>query len=173
MKKLYDVVSKLSLIVSYISFVGIVVMMCLITVDVILRKFFNTPITGSYEIVQYLLMIVVFASFAYTQVMKKHVRVTLFLAIFPWQVHTFLMGLWEILCAVAAGITGYAAIVQALYLLDKGWTSDVLRFPTCPFYFFEGIVLFLFALMVLLDAIRYFGALGNEELAKEQFKEYS
>lgn len=65
------------------SFLGIVCMMLHIAADVLLRKFSSNVIVGSYEMVQYLLMTVIFASFPYAQTMKKHVRVTIFLAKLP------------------------------------------------------------------------------------------
>lgn len=171
--KICKVSSKVTELASYISFLGIIAIMIVIAVDVFLRKVFNQAIVGSYEIVQYTLLVVVFASFAYTQTKKMHVRVTLFLNIFPWRIHTLLNGLWELLCAGVAGVVGYSAFVQAAYLLKKNWASDVLRFPIAPFYYFEGILMFVFALAILVDAVRYFYAVTNKEYAEKTFKEYS
>lgn len=172
-KTVERVVSRISRFISYISFLGIVCMMLLIAVDVFLRQLFSNAIVGSYELVQYLLMTVVFASFSYTQTTKKHVRVTVLLARLPWRVHTLLNGLWELLCAASAAVMGYAACVQADYLVEKAWTSDVLRFPIAPFYYFEGVMLFAFALVILTDALRYFFAVTDQEYAEETFREYS
>lgn len=172
-KKMQNAVDKFSYGVGYISFIAIIAMMILITVDVILRKFFRSPITGSYEIVQYIQVIVVFASFSYTQTKKMHVRVTLFGALLPWRVRTVLNGFWELLCAGGAGICGYAGFVQAGYLVQKGFTSDVLDFPLAPFYYFESAMMFIFAFVILADAVRYFFAVSNKEYAMETFKEYS
>ncbi|MCD8331888.1 MAG: TRAP transporter small permease [Oscillospiraceae bacterium] len=172
-KTIEKIVSKISRLVSYISFLGIVCMMLLIAADVFLRKFFSNAIVGSYEMVQYLLMVVIFASFSYTQTTKKHVRMTIFLAKLPWRVHTLINGLWELLCAAGAAVMGYAACLQGNYLVEKAWTSDVLRFPIAPFYYFEGVMLFIFALVILTDALRYFFATADREYAEETFQEYS
>ena len=173
MKKISSFVNKIAGGISYISFAGVIVMMLLITVDVILRKFFRTPIEGSYEIVQYILMILVFASFAYTQAEKKQVRVTLFLGLMPWRLHVLLMGIWELICAIGVAICSYAAFVQAAYLVEKNWTSDVLRFKVAPFHYFEGVVMAVFAVVLLIDAIRYFLGLRKKEEAMECFKDYT
>lgn len=52
----------------------IMAMMVLITVDVILRYIFNRPIPGSYNLVQFLLVGVVFLSIAYVQSQRGHVK---------------------------------------------------------------------------------------------------
>ena len=172
-RKMRRTVDRFSTIVSYISFFAIIAMMLLITADVLMRKLFNAPITGSYEIVQYIQVVVVFASFGYTQTLKMHVRVTLFSGLLHWRVRTVLNGLWELICAAGAGVCGYAGFVQAKYLMEKGFSSDVLKFPLYPFYYFEGVMMFIFALIILADGIRYFAAAGDKEYAHETFKDYS
>ena len=172
-KKIEKVVSKIAEFASYVSFIGIVVMMLFIAVDVFMRKVFSKGILGSYEIVQYMLMIAVFASFGFTQVKKMHVRVTLFTGKLPWRARTFINGLWELICAVMATIVGYAALIHGNYLLHKGMTSDVLRFPLYPFHYIEALMMFIFALTILCDALRYFFAISDKEYALETFKEYS
>ena len=172
MKIITWLINRIAMIVGGISFTGIAVMMVLITVDVILRKFFNSPINGSYEIVQYLLMLVVFASFSYTQMKKGHVRVSMFVNKMPWRLRCFINGVNELLCAILSGILCYAAMVQAQYLFEGKWTSDVLRFPTSPFFWFESVASFVFALVLLWDAVRNFKAMFNKEEADELSKDY-
>jgi len=52
-------------------------MVLLITADVVMRYFFNSPIKGSYELVQFMLSMIVFLGLAFMQTKKGHVSVSL------------------------------------------------------------------------------------------------
>ncbi|MCC8047757.1 MAG: hypothetical protein LIO52_01500, partial [Oscillospiraceae bacterium] len=54
--KVGNIISKVTIFVGWISFVLVTIMMLLNTIDVILTKFFNTPVVGSYELTQRLMM---------------------------------------------------------------------------------------------------------------------
>lgn len=48
-------------------------MALLITLDVILRYFFSRPIKGSYELIEFMMVMLVFLGLAYTQTDRKSV----------------------------------------------------------------------------------------------------
>ena len=54
-------------------------MMCLTTVDVILRYVFNSPIPGVYTLCEMLMVGIVYLAIAYVQQKKGHVRVDVFI----------------------------------------------------------------------------------------------
>ena len=59
--------------------VSIFVMVGLTTVDVVLRYFFNAPLVGAYEVMEFLLVGATFLSFAYVQRVKGHVGMDILL----------------------------------------------------------------------------------------------
>jgi len=59
--------------------VAIFIMVGLTTVDVVLRYFFNAPLIGAYEVMEFLLVGVTFLSFAYVQRVKGHVGMDILL----------------------------------------------------------------------------------------------
>ena len=61
-----------------VSSAVILVTMCLVTVDVVMRYVFNSPIPGVYNIVQLLMVGIVFLAVASVQARKGHVKVELF-----------------------------------------------------------------------------------------------
>lgn len=172
MKRINRFSSRIVYITSALSSAVLIAIVILIVADVFLRKLFNAPIIGSYEIVQYMLMIVVFSAFCLTQEKKGHVRVTLILNILPWRMHCLLAGFFELVCAIMTGILCYAAALQADYLLKGQWLSDVLKFPINPFFWAESIFLFILAMLFLLEAIAYFCAIANKDHAEALFKHY-
>lgn len=151
-------------VVSYIGFFGI---MALIVTDVIMRFAFNDPIVGAYEIVQYILMAAVFASFAYCQSERGHVHVTMFLMLMPQKLRFFLYTVTGLLSTAVGFFVGYASILQAQLATTSHYTTGVLKFATYPFFWVESITMFIFAIAMLYDVVRSTIAIFNKDFADE------
>jgi len=63
--------------VNIVGIAGVFFMMAMVTVDVIMRYMFHSPINGAMEISEMLLVLVVFLGLAAVQSEEGHVRVTL------------------------------------------------------------------------------------------------
>jgi TRAP-type C4-dicarboxylate transport system permease small subunit len=68
------VANPLSRITDSVGRVILALMMLLITVDVVLRYFLNRPIKGSYELVEFMLVLLVYLGLAYTSYPKVKYR---------------------------------------------------------------------------------------------------
>ena len=69
-----------------VNLVGVVLiffLMCLITADVTGRYLWSAPITGTYDIGQSLIVVIVFFGFAYTQKIGANIRVESVIRLFP------------------------------------------------------------------------------------------
>ncbi len=66
---------RFSKLLNSVGAAALAAMMLLTTVDVVLRYIFSTPITGSLEITEFLLLITVASGIAYTGIKKAHVTV--------------------------------------------------------------------------------------------------
>ena len=166
-KKTDKIVTKISNTIGLVSYVALVIMMLLITVDVLMRKIFLITVVGSYEIVQLMLLLLVFAAFAYAQTNRSHIHVTMFIAMMPRPISMMLFGLWGILSTCAAILCGYALILQASYSHAAGTWTPVLYIPLYPFHYIAAFCMFIFALTLLWDAIKSFAGVVNEEVAKD------
>lgn len=171
--KYQKTVDGISRVFGTIAVICCTAMMILIIIDVILRKTINLPILGSYEIVQFLLMCLVFASFSYTQSEKGHIKVTMVSGKLPYRFRSLINGIFELSGAGLAFYCGYAAIIHGNYLFKSAWVSDVLRFKTYPFFYFEAIAMFYFMFVLLWDTLRHFYAVTDKEYSDEMAKEYS
>ena len=170
--KLEKYTRGVSFAVALTSAVCLVIMVLLIVVDVFLRKMFNSPILGSYEIVQYLLMVTVFASFAFTQSEKGHIRVTMFTNLLPWRLHSAFSALGEILGAGLIFMLAYAAALQAQYVRSEGVVSDVLKFSITPFFWVEAVSMAVFGFVLLFDSACNIAGIFNRDYADKLFKDY-
>jgi TRAP-type C4-dicarboxylate transport system permease small subunit len=135
--------------------------------DVIMRYFMNSPIHGSYEIVQYMLLISIFASFPYCQSLHGHIKVTMFLMLLPPRALFIINTLTGLLATAIWVFLGYAASQQALYAMAKGYVSGVLKFPIAPFMWAESICVFIFALSALADVFYSVAAIFDKDLQKK------
>ena len=150
--------------VTYVAFVGI---MFTISVDVIMRKVFQFSIPGSYEIVERMLLLLVFAAFAYGQTNRAHIHVTLFIKLFPKLIRMALFGVLGLLSTATAIFCGYAVWLQGDYSLRAKTVTAVLYIPLYPFFYIASVCMYAFALTLLWDAIKSFIGVVNDEVAKD------
>lgn len=163
-KKIDDIIGKVCGFISIFSIASFVGIILIITIDVAWRKLFSGGILGSYEIVERLLLILVFGTFAYAQVKKGHIHVTLFIAKFPRVFRMVLFGVLGLLSAGTAMYCGYSTITQAM--MTKIPTA-VLRIPLSPFFYIAAVCMFVFAAVLLWDAIKCFVALKDNDIREE------
>lgn len=150
-----------------ISFVGVIVIMVLNVADVLSSKLFLRPITGAYEITQLLMLCTVIGSYAYGQTNHTHINMGLIILKFPRKVRYFITGVLGILSTATAVILGVAACKQAQIAMGKNTVTGALFIPWWPFYYIEGICMFILAVTLAYDMIMTFRALGgNEEVER-------
>lgn len=172
-RKITAVTDKICYYVSFFSMAMIVLMMFMITLDVILRKFFGTSVTGCYEICQMALSTLIFSSWAYTQSVHGHIHVTMFINKFP-RVLRFICFSLTSLISVATLVFGvYGVWFQIGSVRASGECTGTLLIPYWPFYIFEWVAFILLSVVLLRDALKAVIAIGSEEMAAEIQSEWS
>jgi TRAP-type C4-dicarboxylate transport system permease small subunit len=153
MQKLYKAVYSVCRVFFAISLIGIFLMMCLIVADVLMRAIFNNAIMGSYELVQILMVILVFFAFGFTQLGDGHVKVTLLTERFPKSVQRYLSAIMLLLVTAAMLLVSWATFEQGLKTIT---TTSALYIPLKPFYFCAALGALIYSLCAFLNAIEYF-----------------
>lgn len=167
MKAFNKILEKICKFGYYLSAIGIVAIMALISIDVALRFIFNIAILGSYEIVEVVMSIAVFMSFAYTQTEKGHVHVTMLISKLPRKPRFICFAFTSLLSTIIVGAISYSAFMHAGKMVVKGTSTGVLAIPFFPFYYIESVAMALFTLVLLGDAIKAIMAIFNNEVAQE------
>ena len=119
-----------------ISALCVLILAALVTADIFGRYMLNDPVPMTYEIGSFLMVFVVFMGLAYTQRKAAHIRVELFLPLFPDRVRAGLD-----LIALSLGFLLYAAIAYQSF--RWAWTSwqvgdyvaGLVRIPSWPAQF--------------------------------------
>ncbi len=132
--------------------VGILVVMMFFTVtDISLRFLFNSPIAASFELVEFMMGIVVCLALANTGVIKGHVRVELILNMFPKRVREIVDTITGFFSLCVVSLITWQSFVQAKVLSASGLTSSVLYIPIYPFLIIAGFGFAMFTIVVLID----------------------
>ena len=142
------IVYSLSRFAGYIA-TGVLGLMMLLTVaDVLLRYFLSAPITGSTEITEFMMVIVVFPALAWCALTGKHVRVDLLVSYLPPRVQA----IFSIITLLAA-LGTYIIITWQSFLESAvvNRQTSFLQLPFTPFYWVMsgGLALFCLAIVVL------------------------
>ena len=166
-KKIDNVIGRISGTIGFFTFIAYVLIMALITVDVIFRKAFHSSILGSYELVERMLLILVFAAFAYTQTNRGHIHVTLFISRMPKAFSMILFGFLGLLSAGTAVFCAYATLLQGNFSVSSSTVTAVLHIPLYPFFYIAAFCMLIFAVTLLWDAIKSFIGVGNKEVAAD------
>ncbi len=167
MKTFTQITDKMCRYISYLSMAGAAFLMVYMSLDVILRHVFNSPIKGGYEISTLVMCVLIFTSWSYTQTVHRHIHVTMFIGMMPQIPRFICFGFTSILSTVVLGFATYATVLQTLYFYKKGTCTGMLLVPQWPFVLIECASLACFTVILLRDAIKAVLAIGSDAYAEE------
>ena len=107
-------------------------MMTITAIDVIGRYAFNTPVPGGFEIVQYLMAVVIFASLPLTTAAERHLTVSIFENRFRGTIRHIYRLVMLAISLIALAIIAWRMGVQANVLDRSQQVSGFLQIPLAP-----------------------------------------
>ena len=154
-KRLTGLVNRLIRIVSSVGPGIIVAMMLLTAADVILRYALKRPIAASYEITQFMMVIVVSFGIAYCAVLRGHVKVDLVISRFPKRTQAIINVVTYLLGTAYFALLTRQAIVYIEVTLKSGLTTAVLHLIAYPFVALMALGSVLFCLALIAELFEY------------------
>ncbi len=148
------VTNPVSRIADGLARVVLALMVLLITLDVVLRYFFNRPIKGSYELVEFMMVVLVYLGLAYTQTAKGHISISLLTAKLSPANNAVIGSITNVLSLGIFSLITWRCILQAEVVRTKGAISDILFIPNFPFMWLVVFGSSLLCLVFLLDLVR-------------------
>lgn len=152
-RSIEKVVKPVSQIADGAGRVVLAVMVLLITLDVVLRYFFNQPIRGSYELIEFMLVFIVFTGLAFTQTKTGHISIDLLTSRLSQKARAVIGSATNFLCLGAFILISWRSIVKAEILRAEGTTSGLLFIPNFPFLWIVALGSILLCLFFLMDFI--------------------
>lgn len=137
-------------------------MMLLVVAEVLLRSLFRFPIPGTIEMVEVMLVIVLFSGMAAMELTKGHVRVTILTDKFPAVVRRGTLAMADLAAFGAVLIIAWQSLLHAQFLASSGYQSGMLKVPLWPFSAATSLFTLIFALAILINFIESLGELYRQ-----------
>ena len=166
LKNLAELLHEVSNVCVWISGIALFGIAAFIFIDVFARYLFNAPITGSQEMVELTIVIVLYLGLPYSTYRRSHVRVDALTSLFPPRGKLICLGVMTLLCMLVSGPIAVQLFRQTFHIMARGTSSAILKIPHWPFYVVAVIGNILLTFEFLCDGIRYFveaATYGKEE----------
>ena len=151
-------IDRLSNLFAVVAGLGVVLLVANIFADVVGRKFFNTPATGTIEHTAYWWMpMLALLAFAYTERRQEHIKVSILLDALPLRMRQITEGIFGLLATLLLIAVAYYTFQDAMK--SYGYlevTSSSPPVAIWPFKFLAIAGMALLALQSAATAFRYF-----------------
>jgi len=142
--------------------VGLVAMVMVTVVDAFGRRFFSSPIYGSYESVTLLLSVVFFASLSYCTVKKGHFAIDIATSRFSPRVRLYIVTIMYILSALVSWLIAWQLVVLSISLRAKNLTgTEFTSLPIYPFGLFGAFCLIIVGWAFLVQFINFLAEVAD------------
>ena len=158
--------------VAVISVVGYFAIAIITLIDVTALKIMGDPMLGAYEIIERIMLIVVFCSFAYAQTKNAHINMPIVVERIPRSIRCAILTFTCVLSVIIAILLAVAAIMQGNISLRDDTITGMLHIPLYPFFYIEALAMLLFALVLLIDTYFIVLAIFNDRYNAELIKDF-
>jgi len=149
------VISKISRWLHSVGVSILAAMMLLTFADVALRYVFNRPISGSYELTEFMMAVLLTFGIAYCAVVKGHVTVDVVVSRFPQRVQAIIDSITCLLGLSLFSLITWQCILYAAEKYGSGHGSVVLEIPIYPFIGLIALGSLVFCLALLAHLIEF------------------
>jgi TRAP-type C4-dicarboxylate transport system permease small subunit len=129
----------------------IFVMMLLTAVDVVMRYFFNKPVAGSFELTEYLMVLIISFTLAFAAANDGMVKVTLLSERLSLKTQSIINSFTGILGIGLFVVLAWRGFVFAGMLQHQGIISPILGIPRFPFAVVVAIGLCFLVLVLIVE----------------------
>lgn len=126
-------------------------MMFLIMTDVVLRYVFNSPLSGSYEILEYMMAILVAFAVVYCAHQQGHVSVDILFDQLPARFQAILKCITTLVVLILFLLIAWQNVLYIKENYDQKLTSAILYIPIYPFVAAVAVGFMALCLVLLVD----------------------
>ena len=135
---------------AYVAGFVLVLLMILTTADVAGRYFFNSPITGVFDLTHFAVLIMTFLGLAYCGFRRGHVSIELLFDRFSRPVRRVLNRAINLVGAILFTVIAWRSLVQSVDVREFGEASQLVEIPFFPLYWLLAFGALLFAAVMAL-----------------------
>lgn len=152
MKRCVKGIAGLAKYAEVLSFVALAGMMVLVVFNCISRRL-GFPIYATYDLVGFLLILIVAPALAKCAVEKGHIFLSMFTEKMPQKAQYIIEIIISLFCFAFCGVAVWALFDRALRNMDTSLTGMTTSIPVYPFIFVEAAAVFLLCLAYLADIL--------------------
>lgn len=160
LKKIEGAVYSLSKWLTILSMIAAMAMMFLLTADVTMRRAWNAPILGGLEVVDSMLVVLVFCAVAYVMSVKSHITVDTLTRLYPRRLRRVISGIALFLSLIIVALISYGTFTFGLEQLRVGEVTRILLIPIAPFIL---VVAFGSAVLFFVILAQFINILAGQE----------
>lgn len=134
-KEKKNFIDSLTMVFTYLSAVILVALVVLIVANILGRRLFNAPISGTVELVQYGMLVCITLAISRTGFEGRQLAVTLIFEALPKKVGAVLKCVCQIMAGVVFGSLIFNFISVLPSALSSGRVSDILHIPYYLVYY--------------------------------------
>ncbi|MFC1863607.1 TRAP transporter small permease [Thermodesulfobacteriota bacterium] len=155
------VVNPLVRVINYVAAGVLALMMFITAADVLLRYIFNRPISGTWELTSYMMVVVVSFGLSYCALVKGLVSVEVLTSRFSPGVQAVLNCITYFFSFCFFSLVTWQSILYIKLIFKSNLVSAVLLIPTFPFIAALALGSLVFTLVILTDFLEYLSQVVN------------
>jgi len=140
------IIRNVNRVLGYVASSFLILLMMITVIDVILRYFFNAPITGTTEISQLMMIIIVFPALGWAAVDRAHIRVDLLIRQVPRRPSAVVNAITLLLALGVYIIITWRSLLESAVVNRQ---TSLIHLPFAPFYWLMSVSLAIFCLAIL------------------------
>ena len=149
--KLCRIIAKILLAIGSTSLAA---MMFLIMADVVLRYVLKNPLTGSYEIIEFMMTILVPFGIVFCAHKMEHVTVDIIFDLLSKRIQLFVNCISSLIVLFLFTLVAWQNIIFISETYESRFTSSILYIPKYPFVGAVAVGFVAFCLVLLLDFLK-------------------
>ena len=127
-------ISFISRVMGYVSGFVLSAMMLITVVDIFMRYLFSQALTGTSEVVEYMMVCMVFFGLAWCALKGRHITVDLVVSRLSPKAQAIVDIITYVLGLCLCFVLSWHTFLESLLQHRAGFTSQFLKVPTYPFY---------------------------------------
>ena len=128
-------------------------MVLLTSADIFMRRFFNSPFPFTFEVTEYLLVVVAWCYIAFTTAQGRHVSVDTLTSRFSPRIRNNMLLIGDIITVILFGLIAWQNVLQGMNVYNVGTTSAILHVVKWPFQYWVAVGAALACILFLVKII--------------------
>jgi TRAP-type C4-dicarboxylate transport system permease small subunit len=149
LKTAEDIIKKISSLLNGASCAALAALMLMVTINVIMRKVFNAPILGTYDLSGFLTVIAIGCGLAFCNIENGHIEIEFFVSKAGRRTQKWITAAGRVLSFFVLTVYTYALVNLGSRLMKANEVSVTTKTPLFVFVYLLAVCFFVFALTVL------------------------